>query len=277
MTPLVKVLILGASGSGKTGAIPALLAAGYNVRLWDADVNAPLIRSLAGEAAERLSVITLSEKFTPMHGGLFPLNPTGWIRLCDSLRKWKDDAGQDLGGIHTWTPQDVLVIDTLTTISHLAYYHVRKIGGRESASEEGKLWQRDIGSSQHTIRKLMEMLHGVDVPCNVVVNCHINRTKDDGTQPTDIELDQARSEHRVIRLRGYPKMVGSKASKDVPVYFGNLLYLRGAGKDATFYTTPIDDIDVKTIAPRAVKRTYRQPTGLAEFFSDVRSGEEKPV
>jgi len=150
---------------------------------------------------------------------------------------------------------------------------VRKLGGRESAPEEGKLWQRDIGSSQQTVRKLMDMLHGVDVPCNVIVNCHINRTKDDGTQPTDIELDAARREGRTIVLNGYPKMVGSKASKDIPAYFSNLLYLRGEGKDAIFHTTPVDNISVKTIAPKSVKRTYRQPTGLAEFFADLRTPE----
>lgn len=268
--PPIKLLVIGASGSGKTGALPALLAAGYNLRILDADAGSPLVRRLAGDALPRLSTVTLTEKFTPFNGGLFPLNPTGWIRLCDSLRLWKGDDGVALGGVHTWTPADVLVLDTLTTTSNLAYYHYRKMAGREQGSEDGKLWQRDIGGAQHLIRKLMDMLHGVDVPCNVVVNCHINRTLPDGTQPTDLDLEHARAEKRSLRLGGYPKMVGSKASKDIPIYFGNMLYLRGTGKDALFHTTPIDDIDVKTIAPGTVKRTYKQATGLAEFFADVR-------
>jgi hypothetical protein len=267
----IKMLVLGESGSGKTGALASLLQAGYNVRIFDADgTGEELLRSLAPDAGERLAVLPLAERFTPVNGMLFPLRPDGWLRLCDAVRKW-------LGGIHTWTARDVLVIDTLTTIGRLAYYHARKIAGRESALESGKLWQQDIGNAQALCIALMDMLHGDGVPCHVIVNCHINRTFSDGLRPTDLDYEQARAEKRIIKLGGYPVVIGAKAGVKVPIYFGNMLYLHGAGKDALFHTTPIDGINVKTTAPSSVKRTYKQATGLAELFADLASSPATPA
>jgi hypothetical protein len=265
----VKMLVLGESGSGKTGALSSLLAAGYNVRMLDADKGASLVRGLAGEHSAQLSVISLTEKFAPVNGMLFPMQPRGWLRLCEALRKWVDDDGADLGGVHTWGPRDVLVVDTLSTVARLAYFHARKVSGRESAPEGGKLWQQDIGNSQGLAIHLMDMLHGDGVPCNVIVNCHVNRTFADGSRPTDLDFEQARAEKRVIRLGGYPNLMGAKAGPKVPIYFGNMLYMRGVGRDAQLWTTPVDDINVKTTRPTAVKRTYKQPTSYAEFFADM--------
>ena len=269
MTKPIKMLVLGESGSGKTGALASLLTAGYNVRILDADgTGEDLLRSLVPTAGDALAVLTLAEKFTPVNGMLLPLNPDGWLRLCNALRKW-------LGGVHTWTPRDVLVIDTLTTVGRLAYYHARKTAGRESAAESGKLWQQDIGNAQALCIALMDMIHGEGVPCSVIVNCHINRTFSDGSRPTDLEYEQARAEKRVIHLGGYPVVIGAKAGIKVPIYFGTMLYLRGTGPTALFHTTPIDGINVKTTAPCEVKRTYKQSTGLAELFADMQKAKEK--
>lgn len=271
MTHPIKVLILGASGSGKTGMLPALLAAGYNVRMWDADNGSALVRTLAKDHIDRLSTITLTEKFSPMGGTLYPVQPKCWVRLVESIREWKGDNGENLGAISTWGPQDVLVVDTASTIARLAYYYSRKQAARETAPETGKLWQADIGNAQTLALTLMDMLHGEDIKCNVVVNCHINRSYPDGSRPNDMEVAQALAEKRSLRLNGYPNLIGAKAGPRVPVFFTDMLYLKRDGATATLYTSPIDDIDVKTSAPGKVKRTYKQTTGLAEYFADVRS------
>ena len=271
LTPPVKILVLGATGAGKTGALASLVHAGYRIRMLDADAGSGLLRTLIGDTQrDALSVITLTEKLTPCDGHLFALNPTEWMRCTNALTKWIDDEGRDLGSVSTWDSNDVLVIDTLRTLARCAYAFARKQSNRERALESGMLWRADMGGAQSLILGLIDFLHSKHVKCNVVVNAHVRYSKPDGSSPTDIELEQATREKRVIRMPGYPEVIGAKAGPIVPIYFNDMVLIRrGSSGDAVIHTGACDDVDCKTSAPGRVKRTYPQRTGLAELFNDL--------
>jgi AAA domain-containing protein len=258
-----KLLLIGDSGSGKTGALASLAAAGYNLRIADLDNGLDTLANVlsdakggyAAGAIDRVSFCTLTDPLKQSGNKLIPAKATAWTRLAKLLageEKWGDE---DLGPIVKWTSQDVLVIDSLTTVSKAALNFVLQMNVRLGQ----RPWQSDYGDAQAMVDSLLQMLYDESVKCNVVIIAHI----------AYIEDTKGGSTH------GYPKTIGKALSPTVGTYFNSILQAKtegfGSQQKRIIATKTSTLIELKNSAPTRAKDKYDLTTGLAEYFKDVRS------
>src|SRR6185312_3321185 len=122
---VIKLLNIGESKTGKTGALASLVKAGYTLHILDYDNGLDILQTaLRGDnaALARVHFATLRDTIV-MHNGT--------PRLKAPVHAYKD-AGKTLQewGVEAFTPNDVIVLDTLTTFSDAAFNEACSIGGR---------------------------------------------------------------------------------------------------------------------------------------------------
>lgn len=281
-----KLLLIGDSSSGKTGALMSLAAAGYRLRILDFDAGADILRNYATAAdspyvktnpkvAANIDVVTCTDMMRAVGGQLVPVRAAAWQKATEMLMHWKELGGadgktvvNDLGKVTEWGPEEVLIIDSLTMASSAARNHHLQLNGKLTANLTQNESRRVVGATQQLIRTLLEMLYSDAVKCNVVVNSHITLVTETGLGP---QSEGAQGES----FRGYPSSVGRALSPLIPRYFNSALSIdvEGSGTSARhyIYTRSRGNVLVKTPAPLKVKDKYDISNGLAEYFAAVRS------
>lgn len=258
-----KLLLIGDSGAGKTGALASLAKAGYNLRILDIDNGLDILANLLKEdksgALERVEYETITDPMKNMAGKLLPAKATVWIRTSKLLDNWKTDSS-DLGPISSWTNREVLVLDSLTMLSTAAMNFVLAMNGRLGQQPQ----QQDWYTAQGYVESLLQMLYDEGVKCNVIMIAHIAYIgEENGT------------------MHGYPNTLGKALPPKVGRYFNSILMARrsGTGSQATrkLFTNPIGLVELKNTAPGRVKQEYGLETGLADYFRDVRSEAGPPT
>lgn len=99
----VKLINMGESGSGKTGALASLCAAGYNVRVLDLENGIEaLVNLLIGKTSKypkdsikRLRWKTLTEPMRVLNGAIIPRAATVWPNAVGMLESWSGDSIYD--------------------------------------------------------------------------------------------------------------------------------------------------------------------------------------
>lgn len=257
-TNVVKMLLLGDSGAGKTGSLASLAHAGYNVRIIDFDNGTQVLQNLlldpkttyAKDAYKRVSVVTLTEKV-----GLIAAAPpkvrqsTVWNRVPALLNNWKD-KDEDFGSITTWTDKDVLVLDSLS----FAGYAAMNFAGILNAGNNNMDGRAIYFQAQNSVKYLIESLYGDEIKCHVIITAHIQYLGDEMTI-----------------THGYPmSTVGRAFAPVIGRFFNSILMIRSEGTSRRIYTNPTSRVELKNSAPLAVKPYYDIRMGLAEFFEDVK-------
>lgn len=273
---LVKPLYIGDSGSGKTGSLCSLGAAGYNVRILDLDNGVELIKDFVTNPGsmyrsakpghwtkeqcqgieQRMSYVTITEDFQIAGGKTLPKG-TAWNKINNQLQKWVDGQ-DDYGNVGDWGPNDVLVIDTLTKFARAAWNFQlsmnQRLGGRP---EKNDYWQAQI-----LVENVLTLLQSPAVKCNVIIIGHIDYVeKGDGL------------------TRGVPETIGEALSLKLGRNFNHTLLAKTSGQGTSavrkIITNTTGMIDLKNTAPLRVKAEYELSTGLCDYFRDVR-GEAPP-
>lgn len=277
-----KCLLIGDSGSGKTGALASLAAAGYNVRVLDLDNGIDILKNYLinpqssyckkdPACAKRVHYLTLTDKMRTLQGRIFPMEAKAWPEMIKMLEHWKEPAGPDypavdFGRLTEWTPQDILVIDSLSMLSTAALnYHLSINGALGGAVRTSNEERRDIWAAQKMLKTLLEMLYDSNVKCNIIVTSHIAFVTELGGAPKEGESQP---------MQGYPSAIGRALSPHIPRYFNTVLFAKtiGAGPGArhVIYTTPQGVVNVKSSAPLSVSPFYPLDTGLADYFAAIR-------
>lgn len=151
----VKALLMGDPGSGKTTVCATLANSGYNTRIIDSEEGLDgLIYFLTEEGASRTHYQTVAT-YTEFSDIL----SKGWV------------SPENLGKIQEWGPEDVLVIDTLTTIGEMA---LRGFQGNKSVAD-----RRDYHQAQQMVIGVLSFLMSKLVKCNVLVTTHIQPDEDE--------------------------------------------------------------------------------------------------
>jgi hypothetical protein len=272
---VTKMFLLGDSGSGKTGAIMSLAAAGYNIRIMDLDNGVEILNGYlkdpesiyrkaepsglwtaeqAGSVIKRVRYETLTDPMTNRGGTLVPRQATVWQRAIKLLENWKTPT-DDFGPVSKWTPQEVLVIDSMTFLSKAAFNFQLGMNARLGQQPH----QSDYGNAQRSIESLIQMLYDTGINCNVIFNCHIKLFgEDNGPQ------------------RGLPETVGKAISPIIGRYVNSVLLAQtsgiGANEKHKIRTVSTATLELKTPAPLKVKPEYPLETGLAQYFADLRRG-----
>ncbi len=266
-----KMLLIGDSGSGKSGALASLAAEGYNLRILDLDNGLDVLKNYLTDptseyvkrnpnAAANVRFQTITDQMKNVGGRLQHAKATVWQRTVAQLSNWVelDDkgaaiAGTELGSITTWGSQDVLVIDSLTMLSNAALAFVLAMNGRLGQHPQLQDW----GAGQTLIESLIQMLYDENVKCNVVVNCHVSYIGEEGNQ------------------KGYPNTLGKALPPKIGRYFNTILMAKSSGSGAAtkrqIVTNPTGMVELKNTAPLRVAPAYDLATGLAEYFRAVRA------
>lgn len=272
-TKATKLLLIGDSGGGKTGALASLASAGYNLRIADLDNGLDILRNLLTasnsvykkDAVDRVNYITLTEHMKDVNGKLVPKAATVWPRLVKLLQNWKEEElgpdgktlvtvpGSNFGPITSWGEQDVLVIDSLTMASTAALNYTLYMNGRLGQQVQQSDWYH----AQNLVESLLQMLFDDGVRCNVIINCHITYLETEGGM-----------------TRGYPNTLGKALPPKVGAYFNTILGIKSTGTGASMsrklVTTTMGVIDLKNTAPLNVPKELPIETGLADYFKIVR-------
>jgi AAA domain len=255
-----KLLFVGDSGAGKTGALASLAAAGYNLRIIDLDNGLDVLANILSdpqskygpEALSRVNYVTITDKMRNSGGKLMPSSATVWTRTMQLMQSWKDGE-IDFGPVTSWTSNEVLVIDSLTMLSNAALDFALSLQGRLGQHPQLQDW----GVAQNLIESFIKMLYDDAVKCNVIVNCHIKYMgEDNGPQ------------------RGYPNTLGKALPPIVGRYFNSILLAQSSGTGSALkrqiWTTPRGVVELKNTAPTRVAVSYPLETGLADYFKAVR-------
>ena len=271
-----KLLFVGDSGSGKTGALASLAAAGYKLRILDLDNGLDILKNYVTDAnsiyckqtpdcAQNIDYVTLTEPMKSAGGRIWAKQATVWPRLVKMLADWVDGETK-LGGITTWDTNSVLVIDSLSNLATGALNFHLSMNGALGATRTQNEARRDIGAAQNLLRDLLAMLYDESVKCNVIVTSHITLVTDSGTAPLPGES---------APVTGYPSAIGRALSPHIPRYFNTVLFAKsegtGGGTKHKIYTKNQGVVNVKSSAPLKVALTYPLETGLADYFKAVRS------
>lgn len=251
-----KVLLIGDSGSGKTGALASLASVGYKLRIIDLDNGLDVLANLLGDpksiykpdSLARVNYVSVTEKMRNLNGRIAPVAATAWPKVTELLTDWKDGE-EKLGPITTWGPEEILVIDSLTFLGTAAMNYTLQMNGRLGQTP----FQSDWGVAQNFLESLLQMLYSTSVRCNVIINCHITYIgEENGVQ------------------KGYPLALGKALPPKIGRYFNSALMAtsmgQGAGQKRKILTSTRGLVELKNSAPLKVKPEYDLATGLAEYF-----------
>ena len=254
-----KLLVEGDSGSGKTGALTSLVAAGFNLRILDFDNGLETLKQyILKECPERINNVefrTLRDKrkASPM-GPILDGPPRAFVDGIKMLDRWKyDDV--DLGVPAEWGPDIIFVLDSLTFFADAAFDFREPLAPR---SRDGRYDIRAVyKDAQDAVENTLALLTSESFRTNVIVTTHIRYVDNpDGTK------------------KGYPTAIGSALSPVIPRFFNSVaLCQTTAGGKRTIQTQATAMIDLKNPKPFAMAPNYPIETGLAEFFKILR---EKP-
>jgi hypothetical protein len=300
-----KILLIGKSGAGKTGSQAALVAAGYNLRIIDTDKGVKTLYSLLtddrypyaklikqknidiGKAVNYIPIDTamklrriakkLPNGSTTSEMLLAPADANAWPSILDKLDHWKD-GDIDLGPIRSWTGQDVLVLDSFSTIATCAYYHNQSMNGRLGARDEGYDYQRDIGGAQSQLKRLLELLYDSTISCNVIVISHITWVDDSQGVASRPRTGDGTGATIISNADGYPSAIGRALSPQMGKYFNDTFIARSTGTGnnvrRTISTVPQDGVLAKNSV--FLDREYPTSYALAEIFAAIR-GAPRPL
>ena len=250
MPNAIRMLNIGLSGTGKTGALISLAEAGYNIYVLDFDNGAEIIANLTRNKPEvwnRFHITTLRDKIAPVNG--IP-------KVRPPLLAYKG-AGKALvdWDAENFTLNDILVVDTLMKMSEAAFNEALLLGGRLNARPQ----LQDYGWMADSVKLYIDMITSDDFSAHVVVNTHIQFIGGDEETQTS--------------SRGLPDAKGKEISKSVAINFNTVLLFRSKGSGPqtrrVISTQPQGVIEVKNSNPTGVKPEYSIETGLAEIFHDI--------
>lgn len=264
-----KLLLIGDSGMGKTGALASLVEAGYTLWILDfdagLDVLANVLRAKNAALLSKVNYETVTDSVRNANGNMIP-TATAWTRSGKVLNDWK---------IETLGSKDIIVIDSLTFAGKAAVRFVLNLNGKIQDFPTFN----DYYTAQGLVERLCAALYSDTVKCNVIVMSHVREIGE-----THIELD---SKGRQVTVevegsrRGFAETGTGKAlSKQIGRFFNSILLvdIEGIGQSARriIRTVPHGNIGLKNSAPGIVRATYPIATGLAEYFAAVRGESYQP-
>jgi hypothetical protein len=255
-TKSIKMLSIGDSGKGKTGALAALAEAGFKLRILDYDNGVGILASLLKSKPALANVIyepcldeyqTVGQKILPK--GM----PTAFSKGLNMLSKWKSKDGTDLGAVSSWGKDTILIIDSLSHMSNAALQYVLAINNRSGEHP----WQSDWGQAMDMIEAMLKILYSDQIKCHVIVNAHITYIGEQRDKKTQEVL---------IPGKPYPNTLGQKLPPKIGQYFNTMLeFTTSASGKRIIRTQPSGDLGVKSEI-LGVPKELPLESGLADFF-----------
>lgn len=253
---IIRALLIGDSGSGKTGSLTSLVEAGYNLHIADfdngLDVLASLLKKIDPELLKYVDYGTFRDSYKVLGDKPVPVTADAWMQGIKYIEKVCTNK--------SYGENDVLVIDSLSFAAKSAMNHILKLNGRLSMAP----WQSDYGEAQRLVESLVGMLTDDEIKVNVICTAHISFIgNEENGEP----------------VKGFPSLIGKALGPVIPRYFNHALLCRavgsGAGLSQRIHTVTFGNIELKNTNPGVVKPDYDlKKGGLATYFRDAKGGKE---
>lgn len=248
----LRVLLVGHSGSGKTGSLTSLVAAGYKIHIVDFDNNrASLIHHIRETCPDKLGNVDYMSfrdqtKMTVM-GPVVVGTPKAMVQGSAALDKWED------GSVPAeWDQSHIVVIDSLTAMGRAAYNWAE-------ASNRGVKDKRQVFfAAQQAVEGLISTLTSENFGPHVIVITHLEtKYNEDGSSLT------------------YPTAIGQALGPKVPRYFSTMIAAETVGSGKNFKrqlrTIPVDSLALKNPRPSKLEARYPLEDGMATIFQALTS------
>lgn len=268
-TRICKILLMGDSGSGKTGALASLANAGYKLGILDFDNGLDiLVNYVKPDFTKNVHYVTLTDSMTFTDNGMgIPLGaPTAWLRAVKLLRHWKTEE-EDLGPISRWGDDWVLVLDSLTILGRALMHYVKFMNNAILEPDWGF-----YGPAMEIQAKLLDMLFAKSIGCNIIVTAHIVPI----SPKKKVEVVGADGKTRIQQVdigdaKLYPTALGNKLPPQVGRFFNASLKAETDASGSHWIKTQgTDELEIKNPFPTKVPRMLPLGSGLADYFRIVR-------
>lgn len=248
---ITKLLLIGDSGSGKTGSLASLVKAGFRVRILDLDnkvQNGILPQAILAQCPDKIGAVDYEARRDKLKssalGYIADGVPTAYTGALGLLDKWSDGSLPK-----DWGPDTILVLDSLTFFADAAFNWAKAMN---PSAKDPRQW---YGTAQDGVEHTLAVLTAASFNTNVIVISHVSwQNRPDGT------------------MKGYPSSVGQALGPTIPAYFDNMaLCQTTSGGKRTIQTAPTALVDLKNPASFKMAPTLPIETGLADFFKTLRS------
>lgn len=249
----IKLLFVGNSGAGKTGALAPLVAAGYNLRIIDMDAGLDAlihhVKELDPKLLEKIEFVSYRDqmKMTPQ-GPKVAGTPKAYVHALAALERWPEDESDPA----SWGENTVLVIDSLTNMGRAAFQWAR---AANPTSKDPRQWYK---TAQDLIEDLIANLTSDSFGTNVIVISHVDI----------IETNEG-------RIKGFASSIGKALGPKLPRFFNTMILSEtsGTGKNVKrqIKTMPTAMLDLKNPAPNQISDAYDISEALPQIFAKLRS------
>lgn len=249
----IKMLNIGDSGGGKTGALASLVNAGYSLFILDYDNGTDILESLIttpeGRARVRVETLTDMGRLTGIGTSqkIVKLNPQAFVKGLTLLNRWVDsETKEDFGPVASWGQDRILVIDSLSFMGGAALDFIVAKNGRSGEAP----WESDWGDAMRMIEQgPLSILFSSEVKCHVIINTHIDYQQPAGS----------------LMVQGLPMALGKRLSPKVARYFNVVMQTKTKGQAKVILTKSQGLVEVKCPLLSAPPELPIE-TGLATFF-----------
>lgn len=240
----IKMLVMGDTGTAKTGALASLANAGYKLHILDYDNGLDILSTtVKPENLKNVEYETLADKRKVVNGEVIPaFGAKAFARGLALLTEWANKYT---------SLEDVIVIDSLTFMSDAALEFVQAGAGHLGKQPEIQEW----GMAMSKIEDMLSILYSEDVQCNVIINSHIKYIQDESTGIMKAQINT----------------LGTKLPPKVGRYFNHMILAQMQGSKRVFKTKATQIMGLKSPNPGKVQEVYDAETGLVEYFRDVKS------
>lgn len=267
-TKILKMLLLGDSGTAKTGCLASLVnVLGKKLLILDYDNGLPVLHAyVKPELLGNVYYETLTDK--RKHSGQGKMGalgePKAFMRGMDILSDGKlyngDGTFTKLGDPAALGADWVVVIDSLSTASRAAHLYVNTI----APSRDGRM---DYHNTQQQIIGMLAHLHSDHFQTHVIVIAHVDYYNDQESMTLDEDGNPQ------FQLRGGPRSIGKAIIKEIPAYFNVMVRAKTTGSGVAMRrvirTVAEGIVDLKNTKPTVLKPELPVDTGLATIFSTL--------
>lgn len=256
-----KLLLMGHSGTGKSGALTSLVKAGYKLRILDLDNGldslASFVRRECPDKMANVEFRTIRDTYKKIPvSGQNPVEYSASYKWAFStvqemIANWKY-GDVDLGSPSTWGSDTILVIDSSSLLGAAAFNWAWFM------NPGSKDMRQVYGVAQDAFENIIAIVTADDLKTNVIIIAHIKYQQgQDG--PT----------------KGFATAVGQALGPIIPIYFNSVAMMEisssGSKIERQLRVVPTAMIDLKNPAPFDFKTPVLPiETGLADFFKTVR-------
>ena len=236
--PGVNVLLLGASGSGKTHSVRTLVEAGLEVFVLFTEPGMEVLADIPSDKLHWHYIPPASPNFEDMISSATKINTMNLKMLSDlpDINKKKytefidvlvalsnftsDRTGEAFGAVDAWGSERVLVMDSLTGLSLAA---MNLVTGSKPVKNLAD-WGVSIDNLERLLTKLC-----VDLKCHFVLIAHLEREVDELTGGSTLMAST----------------LGRKLAPKLPRFFSDVVHVKKAG-DKYVWSTQTANVDTKT-------------------------------